>query len=308
MPCVNASGKFAPPLFIFQGLSYKTEDLKFFSHNDAWAICTPSGFINEIVFIDWLKRFIEWLNTKRNKSEIHLLILDNLKSHLTYDVIITAKQNNIELLALPSNCTHIIQPLDINLFKRFKSSLRNKLPERITELMVNYLSNQEFVKLVSELWLDTFNIVNIKKSFELAGICPFNPLIVYNKMDKKTKANTITSEIPINLKISNVRNETDENNAKDNIQCTRTSLINIEIIKELDALKKHIACLQSELFQLKSETTIKKRQNTSSLKVTPSRIMTSEEAIEEAKTIKEKRNKIKRNNKTKKEVKGVTDA
>jgi hypothetical protein len=71
---------------------------------------------------------------RRNKSDTHLLIIDNLKSHISYDILTTAKQNNIELLALPANCTHIIQPLDINLFKTFKSSLRDKLPERINEL------------------------------------------------------------------------------------------------------------------------------------------------------------------------------
>lgn len=92
------------------------------------------------------------------------MIIDNLRSHVSYKVILTAKENNIELLALPSNSTHIMQPLDINLFKILKSNLRDQLPERLTKLNVNYLKNQEFVKLISELWTKTFNVQNIQKS------------------------------------------------------------------------------------------------------------------------------------------------
>jgi len=298
LPCINGNGIFAPPLFIFQGASYNAEDLKLFNHGDSWATCTSSGFINEIIFLDWLKRFISWLDTKRSKSDIHLLIIDNLKAHLTYDILMTAKQNNIELLALPSNCTHIIQPLDINLFKCFKGSLRNKLPERITELMVNDLSNKEFVRLVSDLWLDTFNTEKIKKSFELVGICPLNPNIVYDKMDKKIKLNT-QPKIQINISASTTQ-QNDDTNKKDLAINTKSSSFNHEILEELIAVKKQVAILQSQLFQLKTETTITKRKNTN-LKIIPSRIMTSDEAIEEAKVIKENKKKIIKNKK--KEIK-----
>lgn len=290
LPCVNGLGSFAPPLFIFQGTSYNAEDLKYFNHGESWATCTPSGFINGTIFLDWLKKFIDWLNTKRKKSDTHLLIIDNLKAHLTYDVLITAKQNNIEFLALPSNCTHIIQPLDVNLFKTFKSSLRNKLPEQITRLMVNYLSNQEFVKLVSEIWLDTFNIVKIKQSFELIGICPFNPKIVYDKMDKKSKMTISISENEIKITNSEIQKEENINNKNEPITHIKSNANNCEVLEELDAVKKQVATLQSQLFQLKSEITIRKRKNVS-LKVTPSRIMTSNEAIEEAKIIKQKKAK-----------------
>lgn len=186
LPCVNADGNYSPPLFIFQGTSYGAEDLKYFNHCVSWATSTPSGFINEQIFLDWLKKFIKWLDTVRNKSDAHLLIIDNLRSHISCDILMTTKQNNIELLALPSNCTHIIQPLDINLFRTFKSNLRDKLPERINELKTNHLSNQEFVKLIAEVWSSTFNSNNIKRSFELIGICPYNPEIVYDRMKKKS--------------------------------------------------------------------------------------------------------------------------
>ena len=32
LPCINAKGDYSPPLFIFQGTTYGSEDLKFFNH------------------------------------------------------------------------------------------------------------------------------------------------------------------------------------------------------------------------------------------------------------------------------------
>ena len=234
-----------------------------------------------------MKKFIEWLDTVRNKSDTHLLIIDNLKSHISYDILITAKQNNIELLALPANCTHIIQPLDINLFKTFKSTLRDKLPERINELKVNHLSNQEFVKLISELWLDTFNTENIKRSFELIGICPLNPNIVYDRMQKKS-IDSIKLDAQQNISNDTQKIEIEKNNEP--LMHIKSNTINSEVLEELDAVKKQLAILQAQFIKLESETTIKQCKRTN-LKITPSRILTSEEAIEHAKNIKQ--NKIK---------------
>lgn len=291
LPCINASGDCAPPLFIFQGDSYGSEDLKYFTHSNVWGTATASGFINEKVFLDWFTKFINWLNLKRNKTDIHLLIIDNLKSHISFDIVTTAKKNYIELLALPANCTHIIQPLDVNLFKKFKSKLRDKLPEKITELSVNQLDNQTYVKLISEIWPNIFSIKNIKRSFELIGICPLNPQIVYDRMEKKS----------LNLKMSNINKDSEQkgynNNENDlpteNSMLAKTNMVNIEVLNELDKVKKQLAILQAQFMQLQSETVIKKTKRIST-KITPSRILTSEEAIQAIKDIKDnKKNKNK---------------
>lgn len=283
LPCINAIGQHAPPLFIFQGTSYGSEDLKFFNHGQAWATCTTSGFINEEIFLDWFKKFISWLNTTRNKSEKHLLLIDNLKAHCSYNILVTAKENNIELLALPANCTHIIQPLDINIFKIFKSRLRDKLPEELNRLMKTCLTNQEFVKLMSDIWSDTFNTLNIKRSFELIGICPFNPEIVYERMHNKTR--TIQPHLIINQRNENRVKKVVDNNPITHVKSTK---INSEILEEFDLVKKELINLQVQFTRLKSETVVKPQKN-AIIKITPSRIMTSEEIIDNTKIAKQKK-------------------
>ena len=49
-----------------------------------------------------------------------LLVLDGHGSHITIDVIEFARSNNVHLLCLPSHTSHILQPLDIGVFKSLK--------------------------------------------------------------------------------------------------------------------------------------------------------------------------------------------
>lgn len=233
------------------------------------------------------------MNLRRKKEDVHLLIIDNLKSHLTYDILRTAKENNIELLAFPANCTHIMQPLDINIFKIFKSKLRDKIPERITNLSVSYLSNIKFVELISDVWLEVFDTEIIKRSFQLTGIHPLNDSLVYDRMDNKIKANSKeNSKANINTDNKNeglfhTNSPTTYTKSKNNTQ---------ELCEEFDAIKKTIVNLQIQILQLQNETLTKKRKEVNT-KITPSRIMTSNEAIEEAKKAKDNKNKLKKSKK-----------
>ena len=50
-----------------------------------------------------------------------LLIFDGHSSHITIDVIEYARSNGLHLLCLPSHTSHILQPLDVGVFKSFKT-------------------------------------------------------------------------------------------------------------------------------------------------------------------------------------------
>ena len=50
-----------------------------------------------------------------------LLIKDGHTSHTSIEVIELACANNVDLLCLPAHTTHILQPLDVGVFKSFKA-------------------------------------------------------------------------------------------------------------------------------------------------------------------------------------------
>jgi len=67
---------------------------------------------------------LEWLDTLTSIPGIgrvvpgatHLLILNGHYSHITLEFCQYAIENNIELLCFPSHTTHLLQPLDVDLF------------------------------------------------------------------------------------------------------------------------------------------------------------------------------------------------
>ena len=83
LACVSASGQVFPPFMIYE----------------------------------WFKMFAEMIPPLRPV----LLVLDGHGSHITIDVIEYARSKEIHPLCLPSHTSHILQPLDVGVFKSFKS-------------------------------------------------------------------------------------------------------------------------------------------------------------------------------------------
>ena len=72
---------------------------------------SPKGWINKDILYRWLNFFIVNIPSARPV----LLIYDGHASHISMDIIEKARQNDINLLCLPSHCSHILQPLDVSI-------------------------------------------------------------------------------------------------------------------------------------------------------------------------------------------------
>ena len=79
--------------------------------------CTDSGWINQEKYLEWFKCFLKNIPPTRPV----LIIEDGHTSHVSMEVIKLAQDNDVHLLCLPSHTTHILQPLDIAVFKPFKT-------------------------------------------------------------------------------------------------------------------------------------------------------------------------------------------
>lgn len=64
--------------------------------------------------------FIPWLKSHSIKFPV-LLLTDGHRSHLTLNVCRLCEANDIILYSLLPNATHIIQPLDVSVFRALKS-------------------------------------------------------------------------------------------------------------------------------------------------------------------------------------------
>jgi hypothetical protein len=105
-----------------------------------------------------------------------LLVYDGYGSHYNDDIVKKAIQLRIILVLLPENATHLIQPLDICVFKPFKTILKQTMDNFMIEKACTSFSKKDAVEISSVAWND--GIIdkkhNIIAGFKSSGIWPLN--------------------------------------------------------------------------------------------------------------------------------------
>ena len=74
-----------------------------------------------------------------DRTKHHLLIINDHSSHVTTNVIAFCMQNAIDLLIMPPHCSHLLQPLDVNVFAPLKHTL-NKETDAFNQYNSNHIS------------------------------------------------------------------------------------------------------------------------------------------------------------------------
>lgn len=101
-----------------------------------------------------------------------LLIFDGHSSHLSIDVIEYARSNG---LYLSSHTSHILQPLDVGVFKSFKTYFSKVCRQYIAKNPGRVVTEEVFASLVGEAFGQSHTPLNILSGFKKNGIYPFNP-------------------------------------------------------------------------------------------------------------------------------------
>jgi hypothetical protein len=137
------------------------------------------------LFKSWIEHFV------KNVSDCglgisphcrHLLILDGHGSHVTTDVVKTARAVGLDMLTLPSHTSHAMQPLDVSYFAPFKQAfrllrdvwtLKNKSKGASKEVLASWVSAALQKSLIEK---------NIQSGFRTTSIFPLNPQAMDGKM------------------------------------------------------------------------------------------------------------------------------
>ena len=78
-----------------------------------------------------------------------LLFVDGHNAHLAIDLLGLARANNVTIYCLPSNTTHILQPLDVSVFGRLKRVWRRKVKEYKLTIHASKITKLNFPDLLS---------------------------------------------------------------------------------------------------------------------------------------------------------------
>ncbi|KAF0705899.1 hypothetical protein AaE_014334 [Aphanomyces astaci] len=173
--CASASGVVLPPLFVFPG---ETVDKILNAECDvpnAAVSTSPKGFMNENLFKEWLSFFSSSLDESITRPV--LLIFDGLASHYSSDILELCNALEIVLLCLPSNATHLFQPLDVSVFGPYKCSIRKAIfQSMVTDETGDFhsISKAAALRIASTSWTESVLPTNVISGFRATGLWPLS--------------------------------------------------------------------------------------------------------------------------------------
>ena len=106
------------------------------------------------IFSEWLLKLDKAMKQKKRKIA---LLVDNCAAHKQQPVL-----KNVEIFFFPSNCTSILQPLDMGIMKCLKGYYRTSLVERIIDNLERKLANPHCVDLKQACEMIAFSWRRVK--------------------------------------------------------------------------------------------------------------------------------------------------
>ena len=83
--------------------------------------------------------------------------------------------NDVTLLCLPAHTLHILQPLDVGVFKSFKTSFNEACGNYMTQHPGRVITTDVLASMVAQAYPTSFTPVNVLSGFKKAGVYTFNP-------------------------------------------------------------------------------------------------------------------------------------
>ena len=166
----SASGHALPPMIIFPHQRVSL-DLMSGAPADTLFTGTTLGWINSVVFFKWFKFFVSQIPPKRPV----LLLYDGHASHISTDVIEYAHLHHIEIMCLPAHSSHLLQPLDVAVFKPLKTHFNEACRKFLQSNPGRVITIYDISQLVGEAWPQALTPVNLISGFSNSGIYPLNP-------------------------------------------------------------------------------------------------------------------------------------
>lgn len=184
--CVNASGCFGPPLTLYKYA--RLPAVAALSAPAHWGLGkTESGWMTAASFYEYIGNvFLPFINEQKIQKPI-IVFLDGHKSHLSLQLSEMCRDNGIILVALYPNATHILQPLDVAVFKSIKSRWKAYKRQWRIEHDGNEVTKFDLPSILNKIIQEDQMPHNVVSGFRATGIFPFNENAVdYRKIIQRS--------------------------------------------------------------------------------------------------------------------------
>ena len=146
--------------------------------------CSKSGWITSELFLEWFQFFVRSIPPTRPV----LLIFDGHSSHISLELIELAQEHDVHLLCLPSHTSHLLQPLDVGVFKALKSAFNKAYKKYMAKNPGCVVRSENLASLLSHAWSQSVTPVNIMSGFRKCGIHPLNPGVIDDRHTASSQA------------------------------------------------------------------------------------------------------------------------
>ena len=177
----SGSGERLPPFILYKG---KNLYRRWMEGGPAGALygVNDSGWMDASNFLSWFNKLFIPAVTHLTETAPVVLFFDGHHSHISLELINTAREKNLLLLCLPPNTTHLLQPMDVGVFAPLKSAWRQILKKFKLKTRGERVSKEVFPSLIAELWEASFTTAHSKGGFKSAGLVPFSRQHVLDKL------------------------------------------------------------------------------------------------------------------------------
>ena len=185
---VSALGETIPPYVIFKG-ERMSKDIKTDGLPGTEYRSSPTGWSNATLFLDFFKNhFLHHVKTRPC-----ILLYDGHSTHVTFDIIETARKENVHLFVLPPHSSHCLQPLDVSVFSPFKKSISTECHKFLHCHPDRVIVKEDLPKIIGSAFQASLTVSTIMSGYRKTGIFPFNPsapvvsMPVVEKNEQKSK-------------------------------------------------------------------------------------------------------------------------
>ena len=135
-------------------------------------IYSESGMINNDIWLKIWQRFLDHISAV-TPGKKYFCFMDNLPQHRQLECIEEGLKVKVEIIFLPKNTTHFIQPLDQFIFGTMKKEMNKETSSKMVWSDITSL-NHIIRDSVPGCIAKAFTSDKIKASFMVCGIYPFN--------------------------------------------------------------------------------------------------------------------------------------
>lgn len=179
LACVSADGGKMPPMILHKGKRMWDTMIGNNAYPDTSYFISESGWMTEEVFTSWFKKVF----LKNVKMFPCVLIYDGHLSHIGVNLVEEAVAANVTIMKLPPHTSHLLQPLDVSVFRGVKSRWDAFLTEWSRHNYGVRLDKSTFANLLGKTW-HTILPETIRAGFKKTGIYdhtlqfPVNPTAI----------------------------------------------------------------------------------------------------------------------------------